>query len=510
MTVEIIADKKIFDQVENLLNIGIALSAEKNHPRLLEMIVTETRRVTSGDAGTLYLKEDDRLVFKIIQNDTMGVRQGGDGEEINLPPVPLKAENVSSYVALTGRTVNIPDVYTSAGFDFTGPRNYDRMTGYRTRSMLVVPLENHEGEITGVLQLINSLEPDDRTVRPFPAYYQKVVESLASQAAIALTNARLIKDIENLFNSFVQVMATAIDARTPYNANHTRRVALLSRALAGAVNQTAAGSWAAEHFDDERLDQLTMAGWMHDIGKVATPLSVMDKATRLDGRLELVLQRLDYIAQLEKAASLQQQLDRLTEGQPEKAAAQAALLQEKLARVKEVRELVVKCNDPANFIDDETEARLQQAAALTYTDGAGRKQPYLTPVELENLCVRRGTLTGGERKIMEDHVAVTGRLLEKIPFIKKLRDVPRFAAMHHETLDGQGYPRGLAGGDIPPEARILALADIYDALTASDRPYKKAMPVENALRILGFMARDGKLDAELLEIFKTHRVWEKI
>ncbi|MCL6635737.1 MAG: GAF domain-containing protein, partial [Peptococcaceae bacterium] len=182
-----ICNEKIYSQVENLLNIGIALSAEKDHNRLLEMIITGARNITSCDAGTLYLKQEDRLVFKIIQNESLNIFLGGAGEEIPLPPVPLKKENVSAYVALTGQSVNIPDVYTYDGFDFSGPCQYDKITGYRTRSMLVVPMENHEGEIIGVLQLINSLDEDRKTVRTFPAYCQKVVESLASQAAIALT-----------------------------------------------------------------------------------------------------------------------------------------------------------------------------------------------------------------------------------------------------------------------------------------------------------------------------------
>ncbi|MCL6636248.1 MAG: HD domain-containing protein, partial [Peptococcaceae bacterium] len=324
------------------------------------------------------------------------------------------------------------------------------------------------------------------------------------------TNARLIKDIENLFNSFVEVMATAIDARTPYNAGHTRRVALLARALAEAVNQAGTGTWASEYFDQERLDQLSMAGWLHDIGKIATPLSVMNKASRLEGRLELVMQRMDYIYQAETAASLKLQLKLLKEGRAAEAAEEERLMKEKQGRIKEVKELVKTCDNPATLIDDATESRLRAAAGCTYIDESGMERPYLTGDELESLCVRRGTLTAGERRVMEQHVEITARMLEKIPFIKKFRDVPKFAAMHHELLDGMGYPRGLAGDAVPPEARILALVDVYDALTACDRPYKKAMACEDALRVLGFMAGEGKLDADLYNLFKEQRVWEKI
>lgn len=504
------SSEKTFRQVENLLNIGIALSAEKNHNRLLEMIVTEACNITACDAGTLYLKQEDLLVFRIIQNKSMNIFQGGSGEEIHLPPVPLKQENVSAYVAMTGRSVNIPDVYNHEGFDFSGPRNYDKMTGYQTRSMLVVPMENHEGEIIGVLQLINSLEEDHKTVRAFPIYYQKVIESLASQAAIALTNAKLIKDIEELFNSFVEVMATAIDARTPYNANHTRRVALLARATGEAVNLCSSGMLTSEHFDQERLEQLTMAGWLHDIGKIATPLTVMNKASRLEGPFELVMQRMDYISKAETAASLKRQLELLKEGRLAGTAEEERLLNENLAGIKEIKDLIVKCDNPANFIDDTLEKQLCAAAGRTYFDESGEERPYLTNSELENLCIKRGTLTDSERGIMEQHVVVTARMLEKIPFINKFKDVLKFASAHHELLDGKGYPQKLSGDEIPLETRILALVDVFDALTACDRPYKKAMSCEDAIRILGYMVKEGKLDADLFEIFKEYRLWEKV
>ncbi|MFZ5634320.1 MAG: HD-GYP domain-containing protein [Bacillota bacterium] len=496
--------------MENLLNIGIALSAEKDHNRLLEMILTEARRITNADAGTLYLCEQDRLVFKILQNRTMNTYQGGQGETINIPPVKLVKENVSAYVALTRKSVNITDVYNAEGFDFSGPRQYDKITGYRTRSMLVVPMENHESEIIGVLQLINSMDAGNRTVVPFAPHYQKVIESLASQAAIAITNAKLVNDIEQLFHSFVQMITTAIDARTPYNANHSRRVALLAGQLARAVNQSGLEIWQDKKFSDERLQQLVMAGWLHDIGKVATPLEVMNKATRLESRLDLVLQRFDYAYQA-RTAELYRKKSRLLENGAFSELAEAeAGYREQLEDILRARELVVKCNNPATFIDDELAGRLAEIASIKYRDIDGREQPLLTPEELKALTVRKGTLTDDERRVMEEHVAITARMLEKIPFIRKYALVPVFSAMHHEYLDGKGYPAGLAGDRIPLEARILALVDVYDALTAADRPYKKAVPVEEALRILEFMVKDGKLDADLFDLFKNSRVWEKI
>lgn len=496
--------------VEDLLKIGIALSAEKDHNRLLEMILTGARRITNADAGTLYLCEKDGLVFKIMQNSTMNTYLGGKGEPIDIPPVRLVKENVSAYVALTGKSVNIPDVYNAEGFDFTGPRRYDQMTGYRTRSMLVVPMENHECRIIGVLQLINAMGEDDGAVIPFASRHQRVIEALASQAAIALTNAKLIRDIEELFHSFVQTITTAIDARTPYNANHSRRVALLAGCLAEAVSESCDEAWRDEKFTEDRREQLVMAGWLHDIGKVATPLEVMDKSTRLDSGINLVLQRFDCCYRTKVADYYRDRSLLLEQGEVLRARELERCHLEELEEIKRARELVEKANNPATFIDDELAGRLAEAASITYRDMNGRELPVLTQRELECLSVRKGTLTGAERMVMEEHVAITARMLEKINFIKKYSSVPLYAAMHHEHLDGKGYPMGLSGDEIPLEARILALVDVFDALTADDRPYKRAMPVEGALRILGFMAEEGKLDPRLYKLFKESRVWEKV
>ena len=501
----------ILHQVEDILNIGIALSLEKDHNRLLEMIVSEARRITNADAGTLYLRDGDFLHFKISQNETLHSFQGDNGEPINLPPVPMSMRNVSSYVALRNESVNIPDVYSAEGFDFSGPKNYDQITGYRTVSMLVVPLENHTGDVIGVLQLINSLD-ENRQPIPFSADFEKVISSLASQAAISMTNQQLIGDIEQLFNSFVEVMATAIDSRTPYNANHTRRVALLSGALAAVIDAEEDGCWQGVHFDADRTNQLVMSAWLHDIGKIATPLEVMNKSTRIERQLHLVMQRLDYIAQKQKCVHLEKKLTLLSSAanvDDELAALEKDWMEQQMM-VEQTRDLIIRADNPGTFIDEEIKQMLQQIAARSYVDENGRERPWLTADELINLSVAKGTLNDKERHIMEDHVLVTQRMLEKIPFTYKLKDVPFFAGIHHEHLNGKGYPLGLSGDAIPLEGRILALTDVFDALTAADRPYKKAMPIDQALKIMGFMVKDGQLDADLLELFVKHRVWEMI
>ncbi|MEN6461253.1 MAG: HD domain-containing phosphohydrolase [Syntrophomonas sp.] len=500
---------ELLDQVKEILNIGIALSVEKDHTRILEMIVTEARRITAADGGTLYLRNGDFLTFKIIQTESMHIFKGGQGEPVDLPPVPMAKANVSSYVALTNKSVNIPDVYQAEGFDFSGPMKYDQITGYRTVSMLVIPLENHVREVIGVLQLINARNENGDLI-PFAPYFEKVISSLASQAAISLTNNQLLADIERLLNSFVEVMATAIDSRTPYNANHTRRVALLAGELARAIDKSSDGIWANEVFSDERITQLVMAGWLHDVGKIATPLSVMNKATRLEGRIELVLQRLDYIYSSLKAKYLDKKLAMFIEKNEDELPQLEKEWSEQQARVDDARELIIKVDNPATFVDKDILKTLQEIAAFTYFDPSGREYPWLSASELTALSVVKGTLTEEERRIMEDHVIITQRMLAKIPFTGKLKQVPYFAGIHHEHLNGNGYPLGLKGEDIPLEGRILALVDVFDALTASDRPYKKEMPLEQALKILGFMVKDGELDGDLLDIFSRSKVWEQI
>lgn len=499
---------EILSQIEDILNIGIALSAEKDPNRLLEMIVTEARRITRADAGTLYLCDGEQLVFRIMQNESMGTFKGGNGEEIPLPPVHMNMENISAFVALTHHSVNIPDVYNAIEFDFSGPKKFDEATGYHTLSMLVIPLENHEGTVIGVLQLINARDEEGNLI-PFGHHFEKVISSLASQAAIFLTSIQLLKDIEKLLDSFVDVMATAIDSRTPYNANHSRRVALLAGELAQAINLEPENRWEMENFDKDRIAQLVMAGWLHDIGKIATPLEIMDKSSRIERPMELVMQRLDYIYSWLEKQYLEKKMALMFSSTEELTALEQSW-DEQQKSLEEARQLIIKVDNPATFVDQALRDKVTEIASRTYLDPSGQELPWLKPDELTALCVPKGTLTDSERQIMEDHVVVTGRMLDKMPFTAKLKEVPYFASIHHEHLNGKGYPHGLAGDEIPVEGRILALVDIFDALTADDRPYKKAMPIEQALKILGFMVKDQQLDGDLLEIFIKHRIWEKI
>lgn len=519
-------------QLENFLSIGIALSAEKDHNKLMEMILNEARRITGADAGTLYLVKENELSIEIIHNDTMGTYKGGtSSEEADLPSVPLEKDYVSGYVALTGKSVNIADVYEDESFDFTGPQKYDRMTGYRTKSMLVIPLKNHLDEVIGVLQLINALDRGKNTTS-FSRKNETIVKSLASLAAISLTNQQLIEEIENLFESFVQVMVTAIESKTPYNATHTEKVSKLATGLARAVHECTREPFRDEYFDTNRLKQLEMSGWLHDIGKISIPLNVMNKRTRLDEKFAEVTTRVHLAKEQALNNKYQEILESRLKSSSEFIHQQNSHhnshynsdhnsnynsnpgWQEELnkieAKFNNILELLKYADDPSNVIDAGTEKKLHEVAELTYYDETGNKKPLLTEKELNCLTIPRGTLTREEKEAMEEHVNITEKILKQIPFTKKLARVPEFSSMHHESLDGKGYPKGLEEEDIPLEGKILAIADIFDALTARDRPYKKGMPVNKALDIMKSMVQENKLDGDLFELFLENKIWEKV
>ncbi len=491
------------DRLRRLNQIGVALSVERDLNRLLERILHEARSFTHADAGTLFLKQEDRLTFEIAQNDTLQSFVGGRHGDAGMPPVPLDRNSVSGYVAVTGETLNIPDVYADTHHRFEGPKQYDRLTGYRTCSMLVVPMRDHEDQIVGVLQLINALAPGTGAVVAFSAEDQSLVESLASQAAVALNNVRLVKETEELFEAFVRVMATAIDQRSPYTGGHIRRVAEMAMVVAEAVNACQTGPLANVQFSEDELNELRVAAWMHDIGKITTPDWIVDKPTKLStifDRIELLRARFRYFRSAIENEILRRQLA------GEDPAALAAEGQARLAELDDDLAFLERANTPGEFMRDADLARLQALAGKTYAREAAGIET-LTADELRNLSIRKGTLTDEERRRINDHAAATIRMLDQIPFTRKLARVPAIAGTHHERLDGSGYPQGLRGEQIVVQARILALVDIFESLSADDRPYKKAMPREMALHILQEEAAANHLDGDLLEIFLRERLY---
>lgn len=491
------------DRIAKLNRIGIALSAEKNLNHLLEMIVTEAKNLTCADGGTLYLLKNQALHFTVAQTDSLGIKMGGTSDPITWPPLPLYLDDgtenkkmVAATCALEDRVVNIEDVYQAEGFSFEGAKKFDQATGYRSQSMLVIPLRNFERKVIGVLQLLNKKDNAQNTMA-FCQDDEDITLSLASQAAVALTNARLIEDLENLLESFLNSIIYTMGRKSPYTAGHINRMVVLSELLANAVNADQS-VYPQVSYNDEQAKQIKLAALMHDIGKLATPETVMDKATKLDGhfdRIELVEQRALTIA-----AEMNNQALRLQLQNPQQQAEIEAKLAEDLSQLQQAMELVRFSNTGGEFLPDEQVAAIQKLADEPFIV-AGQSMALITPEEAYCLVVQRGTLTYEERMIINEHAEIGLEVLKQLPFPEKYKDIPHIAGAHHEKINGGGYPLGLKGDEISFEARILAIADVFEALTAHDRPYKTPKPLSAAMKIMYFMAKDDDLDRGLVKFF---------
>ena len=482
------------EAINEVLRASILLSSENDLHRLLDAVLTSVMSLANCDAGTLYLLEDDGLHFKIMHTNSLGTHAGSDGHDPDLPPVPLERGNVCALALLENRTIRIDDVYASQDYDFSGPVRYDAITGYHTQSMLVVPMTNREGKKLGVIQLINALD-EHGNVQSFPDDMILALESMTSQSSITIQNVRYMQDIEELLQSFVRVMSSAIDERTPYNTNHSRRMAENGARFAEFLNEKAVQSGQEAPFSPERKEELVMSIWLHDVGKVVTPLAVMNKQARLSPlQAERIANRLHDIDLLAKISRLEGSLTDSGYQQTRQA-------------TEEARERIREING-AGFLTDDMLEYLEELKKRTYVED-DREFPWISEEEYTQLSIRRGTLSPAERQIMENHVRITGKLLSQIHFTQDLTNVPKWAAAHHELLDGSGYPDHLTADHIPPEVRIITILDIFDALVAEDRPYKPGIPVPNALAILERMAeKEGKLDPQLTRLFAESRCWE--
>ena len=505
--------ERLGGQIKKMSDIGRALSGVHDLNALLEMIVDQARSFTNADAGTLYILEDETLRFQIVQNDSLKIFMGGKtGETIPFPPVELKESNVSAFVALKGKSVNIPDVYDTNLFDFTGPKKFDQSTGYRSKSMLVVPMKNHDNDVIGVLQLLNATNPVNNEVIAFSQDYENLSESLASQAAVSITNAKLISNMTELFEAFVKVMATAIDEKSPVTGGHIRRVANLTLTMAEVIHNHDEGAFKDRKFSPDQMYELRIAAYMHDIGKVTSPVEIVEKAKKLQtifDRIHYIRLRMDYIIQKVKLEGQQKKIELLERKADLAEIKKVELKSEKqIQEMEDIRSFINKCNEPGEFLEDETLDKLKEISLRTYLDNEGQQQPFITEDELLNLSIRRGSITDAERKKMQDHAAVTLKMLKQIPFTKKLKNIPSFAGAHHEFINGKGYPLGLKGDEIPFEGKLMAVTDIAEALTASDRPYKKAMPLETVYRILRSMAGNGELDNDMVELFINEEIYK--
>ena len=501
----------------NLNSVGVALSAEKDHDRLLEIILMRAKEMTRADGGTLYLRtEENTLKFEIVHTDSLGIRMGGtQGEPISFYPVKLvnddgepNMHNVAACAVLKNETINIADAYSNEEFDFTGTRQFDKKTGYRSKSFLTVPMTNHENKIIGVLQLINATDADTGEIRAFSALDQQVVESLASQAAITLTNRQLIEAQKNLFDSFIALIASAIDEKSPYTAGHCRRVPVLTDMIAEACCKINYGPHKDFSMSDEEKYELNVAGWLHDCGKITTPEAVVDKGTKLEtivDRIEMIDTRFEILKRDAEIAALKRKLDSLGE----KDFSGDEQLASELEQFDDDRAFIRMCNIGGEAMADDLQQRVKKIAQYKWKDTEGNDSNFLSDDEVYNLNIFRGTLTAEDREIINNHVVATIRMLGSLPYPKHLLNVTEFAGGHHEKMDGTGYPKGLKRDEMSIQARMLGIADIFEALTAADRPYKKAMPMSQALTILGRMKLENHIDPDLYDVFMWEKVYQK-
>ena len=522
---------QISQRLDLLTELSVALGKSHDTDILLEHILLVAKRMTNADGGTLYRPSADRraLDFHILINDTLAIHQGGPGgEPIRAPAIPLFDANgvpnlsaVAAYAAHSGESVNVADVYQpqAEGFNFSGMLDFDRQRQYHSKSILTVPMRDHEGELTGVLQLVNARAPQSEadpgpTIIAFNQTDQRFIEALAAQAAAALTHQRLIAQLEELLESLVNLINIGIDEKSPYTGRHCQFVPELTMRLAEAVHATETGPLADFRMTDADRKELWMAGLLHDCGKITTPVHVVDKATKLEtifDRIALVDTRYEVLERDAKIAALEQKLALATDGAATPAALadiDAALAAQQQA-LRAERAFLRTANVGGEGMAPADQQRVRDIGARVWTDMDGAARQFLDADEVLNLSIQYGTLTADERKIINNHISVTVRMLESLPWPRHLRNVPEYAGGHHERMDGKGYPRGLRGEQMSVQARLMAIADIFEALTACDRPYKKGKMLSESLDILGKFALNGHIDPQLFDIFIRSKVYSE-
>ena len=506
--------------IQNMNRIGTALSAENNLDKLLEIILEYAKESSNADGGTLYLMSHDekQLSFSVVQTTSLDIAMGGTKDKISWPPLELYHEDgsknlemVAARCAIEGKLINIDDVYETKEFNFEGTKAFDKGTGFRSKSMLVIPMKNYENEIIGVCQLINRMDSKTSEVIPFNDKDIETLSALASQAAVAITNTQLIKDLRLLLESFIKSIASAIDAKSPYTGGHVRKVAEITMIIVEALNKTEDGKYKETKYDDNQLNELRIAALMHDIGKITTPEYVVDKSTKLEtifDRIELIkarytiLEKETKIEYLEKLNDINQGKSSLTKESIEKE------YQDKISQYRDDFKFLEQSNIGGEFMSDDKIERLQNIAKQKFSS-ENDNCFLLNEDELKNLSIRKGTLTTEERDIINNHATVSLDMLNALPFPKKLSRIPQIAGGHHEKLNGKGYPLGLDASQLSLESRVLALADIFEALTASDRPYKEYKTLGQAMKIIDFMVKDGELDGDLVQFFYDNNLHVK-
>ncbi len=510
----------VASELETLNRIGIALSTERSTDALLELILTKSREITGCDAGSLYLAEENpdgarHLVFKLTQSDSHSV-------PFRQFTLPIDTRSIAGYVAARGEALNIRDAYRIRNMPFRLNRDFDEKFGYRTQSLLVLPMKNQKDEVIGVLQLINakkhpsaklsSIDVVRKEVIPFSARSQELAASLASQAAVAVENNILYHNIRQLFEGFVRASVTAIESRDPTTFGHSERVAKLTVGLAQAVDRSDAGPYKDIRFTREELQELHYASLLHDFGKVGVREEVLVKAKKLyPSQLDLVSRRFQYIRKVIELESNRRKLEHvLKNGNQSAEEAFAKLDAELAAEIKNLDafyEAILKANEPS-VLPEKASEQLAQIATWTFHEPGESSEPLLAPEELRLLSIPKGSLDSDERLQIESHVIHSFRFLSKIPWTKELRRIPEIARAHHEKLDGSGYPYHMKAEEIPFQAKMMTISDIYDALTARDRPYKRAVPVERALNIIGDEVKSQLLDPLLYQLFIEAKIFD--
>jgi len=513
----ILEDIKLFsenksEKISHLNEIGASLSTETEVDNLLDMIISKGKLFTNADGGTLYMMSEDEksLRFRIVETDSLGIKMGANGEEISWPPLPIYLENgslnhqmVAVYCAIESKIVNFEDVYNCDGFNFEGTKKFDESTGFRSKSMLVIPMINNTQDVIGVLQLLNARDSDGNIIS-FTKEDEEILLSLTSQAAVAITNVKMIHDLKVLLESFIKSIAFAVDQKSPYTGGHVEKVADISLMIANAINRCESGKYAEIHYSEEEMDEIRISALMHDVGKITTPQHVMDKATKLEtiyDRINVVKIKYEIIQRDLKMAMLEKKIQLMQSGAgSDEINSLEASLQEEIAKLDEEMIFLMHSNIGGEFMTDEHIESIKKIAQRRLTiDGV--EQNILSDFDIKNLCIRKGTLTPEELEIMRDHAKISNEMLDALPFPKHLKRVPDIAGGHHEKLNGKGYPKGLSADDLTLESRILALSDIFEALSASDRPYKDGKKMSEVMKIISFMVKDEELDGDLVEFF---------
>lgn len=504
--------------LQHFIDISIRLTTEKNSSKLLDEILQVVMSIANSDAGSIYsITSNKQLKFETVINKSLNLYLGGTlGGPVNFPNIDLFIDGKPNDTAIvahsvnTGEVINIPDVYDALPFDMSAARKMDARTGYRSESMLTIPLKDHEDDIIGVIQLINVKDAQNKNI-PFSEELVTLIRSFASLGAISLTNSTLVKDMEVLFSTFAEAIAMAIDEKSPHTGGHCKRVPALTLMLADAVHKIDKGPLADFIMSPEDRHELSVAGWLHDCGKIATPDHIMEKSTKLEtifDRIEFIDAKFEIISRDLELSYQQQIISAIKQNKSVEVLQFERLLETELKQLALDRALLQRVNIGGEFLGEEEQAHILRISKQYSLKINGEETPLLTDDEVENLMIRRGTLTQGEREIMKRHMDITKNILDILPFPKHLSNVAEYALGHHEKLDGTGYPRGLTKEQMSVPARLMAITDIFEALSAVDRPYKKAKPVSECLNILGNMVSNNHLDPDIFAIFIESEVYK--